>query len=93
MFVVIHLLKSNKRIIIPENFIFDLCEQRLKNSGCNTNHKYLIFWSKNAIGDGENVPDIHCKPNFKAPVSSIFPPANDAIEACYEAQLRCFFSK
>lgn len=93
MFVVVFLISPKKRIIIPEHFVYDLCEERLKNSGCNKNHTYLIYWSKNSVGDGENAPDIDCVPNFNAPVSEIFPPENDAMEACYKVQLRSFFSK
>lgn len=93
LFVVVNLLKPKKRIIIPENFIFDSCEERLKNSGCNNNHKSKIYWSKNAIGDGETAPDIIGTPNFNAPMHDIFPPNDDVMEACYEAQLRSFFSK
>lgn len=87
MFVVVYLLKPGVRIIIPENFVHDLCEQTLKNIGRNSNHKYLIYWSKNVNGDGI------CQPNFGAPLSDHYPPQNDAIEACYIAQLKYFFRK
>lgn len=93
MFVVVHLLSSKKRIILPESFIHDLSEESLKNVGVNANHKYLIYWSKNSIGDGINAPELNCVPNFSLVVSDIYPPENDAIEACYIAQLKRFFSK
>lgn len=93
LFVVVQLIEPKKRIIIPESFIFDLCEQSLKNVGCNSNHRYLIYWSKNVLGDETNAPDISCTPNFNLPLSIAYPPENNLIETCYNAQLKRFFSE
>lgn len=93
LFVVVYLVEPKKRIILPENFIYDLCEVSLKNNGRNSNHKYLIYWSKNAIGDGSFAPDFKIEPNFDAPLSHIYPPENDVIEACYIAQIKLFVGK
>lgn len=93
LYVVVQLLEPKQRIIIPENFIFDLCEQSLKNVGRNSNHRYLIYWSKNAIADGTNVPDINVEPNFGLPLSKVYPPENGLNESCYIAQLKYFYSE
>lgn len=93
LYVVVQLLEPRKRIIIPESFIFDLCEQSIKNVGRNSNHRYLIYWSKHALGDETNAPDLNWKPNFGLPLSKVYPPGNDLDESCYAVQLKYFFSK
>lgn len=93
MFVVVQLIEAKKRIIIPESFIFDLHEESLKNMGCNSNHRYLIYWSKDALDDEKTVPDANCTPKFDLPLSKDYPPQNDVIETCYHAQLKHFFGK
>lgn len=93
MFVVVHLVDVKKRIIVPENFIFDLSQENLKNNGCNKNFTYLAYWSHTALGDENSAPNINCQPNFTAPISKIFPPGDDLQEACYTVRLKKFFGK
>lgn len=93
LYVVVHLLEPRKRIIIPESFIFSLCEQSLKNVGKNSNHSYLIYYSKSVLGDGTSAPDVNCVPDFRLPLSKVFPPDDNSEEACYMAQLKYFFSE
>lgn len=93
LFVVVQLLDTRKRIIIPESFIFDLCEQSIKNVGRNSNHRYLIYYSKIALGDGTSAPDVNWVPKFQLPLSKVFPPEGNLDEACYIGQLKYFFSE
>lgn len=93
MLVVVHLVKPKRRIIVPESFVFDLNEENLKNSGNNANVTYLIYWSKEALGDEKNSPNHDRLPNFNAPLSEIYPPNNGLSEACYKARLIHFCSK
>lgn len=93
LYVVIQLLEPRKRIIIPESFIFNLCEQSLKNVGKNSNHRYLIYYSKSALGDETSAPDVNWAPNFQLPLCKVFPPENNIDDACYIAQLKYFFSE
>lgn len=92
LYVVVQLLEPNKRIIVPESFIFDLCEESLKNVGRNPNHQYLVYWSNLALGDGTAEPDTTCKPKFHLPLSQSYPP-EELLEACYLAQIKMFFGK
>lgn len=84
MFVVVFLTKVKKRIVIPEQWIFDLNQQSLKNYGVNSNRNVLIFWS-NSAKDADNRPDVSYAPNFTAPFSNAYPPLHD--QACYLARL------
>lgn len=81
-FVLVCLNDVNKYIIVRENFIFDLNQQKVKNYGVNRNQDYKIFWSH----------DKSCEtPNFQANQSKIFPPLTP--EACYSGRLYKFFCK
>lgn len=84
MFVVVVITNLKKRIVIPEQWIYDVNEQSLKNYGVNSNRNVLIFWSNSAL-DSNNRPDATYKPNFSAPNSEEYPPLND--EACYLARI------
>lgn len=89
MFVVVFLTDVKKHIIVPEQFIFGLDEERLKNIGRNSNFQYKIFWSENAI-DENGVPNAEYLPNFALPKCTTFPPVDDA---CYVGKLKKFFSE
>lgn len=90
MFVVVFLCDAKKHIIVPQNFIFGLSQQSLNNNGRNRNHKFLIFYSENALC-GE-IPNSEYPANFSLNVSDIFPPTGRN-EACYSAQIKYFFGK
>lgn len=93
MLVVVQLEKLKKRLIVPESFVFDLNEENLKNNGNNGHFTYLVYWSREALGDGSISPNQHCVPNFDAQASEIYPPDNGLTEACYKARLVHFCSK
>lgn len=81
-FVVVFLMKPKKYVVVPENFIFDLDQTKLKNIGANRNQNFKIFWSN--IGN-----DV--QPNFNAEESEIYPP--NIIEACYIGRVYKFYSE
>lgn len=89
MFVVVFLVEPKKYIIVPEEFIFALDEESLKNIGKNGNFSYKIFWSDNCV-DNEGVPDKEYPPDFSLENSAPFPPAD---KACYIGKLKRFFCK
>lgn len=99
LYVVIQLLEPRKRIIIPESFIFNLCEQSLKNVGKNSNHRYLIYYSKSALGDETSAPDVNWAPNFQLPLCKVFPPFSEykkyklGIVSIKEISITVFFFK
>lgn len=89
MFVVVFLVEPKLHIIVPENFIFALDEESLKNIGKNGNFQYKVFWSENCV-DTEGVPDEKYQPDFNLQNSESFPPADSA---CYIGKLKRFFCK
>lgn len=89
MFVVVFLIEPKVHVIVPEQFIFDLNEESLKNVGKNGNFHYKIFWSENAL-TVDGAPDSGYKPNFDSPESKVFPPIGSA---CYVGKLKKFCSE
>lgn len=90
MFVVVFIKSVSKYVVIPEEWIFDVNEEQLKNKGVNSNRDVLVFWSTSGIkNDGQ--PDATYAPNFLIPKSSVFPPPND--EACYLARTIHYYGK
>lgn len=88
MLVEVIIESIKKKIVIPETWIYDINEEKLKNYGVNRNQKVLIYWSTSAI-DANGCPiDTH-QPNFLAPACGQFPPADD--EACYIAYVNRYF--
>lgn len=89
MFVVVFLVEPKQHIIVPENHIFGLNLESLKNIGKNGNFRYKIFWSEWAV-DADGVPDIEYIPDFDLPKRTTFPPAESG---CYVGKLKKNFSK
>lgn len=82
LFALIYLSEAKKYIVVPESFIFDLKETKLKNYGVNRNQSVKVFWSN----------DVNCEiPNFDAFGSRIHPPIVE--EACYVGHVYRFFGK
>lgn len=90
MFVVIYLISPKIYVVVPEKFVHDLVQSKLKNYGANKNQNYLIFWSENALND-ERIPDSLFQPNFHLPLSDVYPPPES--EACYIGRLKKFFGE
>lgn len=95
MFVVVYLTGPKKLTVIPEKFIFDLNERKLKNYGCNSNQSQRIYfsqqWFQNQI-DKINL-DQEFTPNFDLRASSVYPLPNTVNEAVFVALLKKFESK
>lgn len=90
MFVKAFIPSVKMNIVIPEEWVFDVNQQLLKNNGVNSNRDVLIYWSKSAIGiDG--IPDAMHVPNFSATKSVVFPPTTE--EACYLARTTHYFGE
>lgn len=88
MFVVV-LIKSLKRyVVVPEEWVFDINEQSLKNNGVNRNRNVLMFWSENGIGN-DNEPDHEYKPNFTLKKETVFPPPDG--QGCYIVRMIHFY--
>lgn len=90
MFVVVHLKLCKKRIVVPENWLFDVNQELLKNQGVNSNRDVLIFWSKNGLVDDE--PSVEFEPNFQLDKATTFPPPNTEA-ACYIGRIIRYFGK
>lgn len=93
MFVVIYLTASKKHIIVPENFILGLCEEKLKNYGANSNQTHLIFWSKAALFGVDEIPDSTYQVNFSLKPTNEYPPPANVIDTCYFGLIKRFFRK
>lgn len=81
MFVVVFVKSVKKKFIVPEQWIYGVDEESLKNNGVNSNKSVLIFWSDSIDADG--YPDATFTPNFTAPNSMKFPPPKPNKQACY----------
>lgn len=90
MFVVVFIKAAKKKIVIPEEWIYDVNQELLKNKGVNSNREVLVFWSKSAI-DANGWPNSMHTPNFLAAKSVDFPPEND--EACYHVRVIHYFGE
>lgn len=89
MFVVVYVDAIKKYIIVPEEWIFDIDEEKLKNRGCNPNQKVRIFWSALGI-DGNGRPNAEYPANFGLNFATEHPPPNDA---CYMGKVVHYYSK
>lgn len=92
MFVLIYIKEIKKRVIVPEEWIFDQNEECLKNNGVNRNRDVLVYWSNNGV-DVNGCPDGSYPPNFHVEVVNVHPPPNDIVEACYIARTLHYFGK
>lgn len=92
-YAVVLLVKSRKKIVIPEGWIKDLTGAKLKNYGVNANQKFLIFWSNDKVSGavtGEGIPNLAFEPNFSAPLREAF---DIDIVACYISNVIKYFGK
>lgn len=77
---------------MPEEFIFGLNEEKLRNYGTNTYQNYTIFWSIAAL-DENQVPRYGYEPNFFLEPLNEFPPPFNIVDACYIGRTIKFFGK
>lgn len=92
MFVVVYIHAAKKYIVVPEEWCYDINQEKLKNHGCNANQKIRIFWSFHGI-DGHGCPDSQYPANFELGLADEYPPENDAMEACYVVNTVHYYSK
>lgn len=92
MFVVVLIKVVKKYVVIPESWIYDVSEEKLKNNGVNRNQDVLIFWSNDAIGEDER-PDGEYEPNFNLEILSVHPPTNGIAHGCYIGRIIRYFGK
>lgn len=85
-FVVIYLIRAREIVVVPENWIQDLNNAKLKNYGVNSNQNFLTFWSANNGEANQNV-----QPNFIAPLEYEYRATVD--EACYLCRILKFCGK
>lgn len=83
-FVVVFLKYSKQYVVVPEDWIQDLNNAKLKNNGRNSNQDFLLFWS------GTNhIPNIGKIPDFSAEKTPIFHSTHDGV--CYTCRIKKFF--
>lgn len=58
-FVVVHLVDAKRVVVVPENWIQDLNNAKLKNIGKNSNQNFLLFWAGT-----NNEPNVQKKTRF-----------------------------
>lgn len=82
-FVVVYLLRARQFVIVPENWVSDLNNAKLKNKGCNSNQDFLVYCSfrnDEAILDNE--------PNFSAQLTATY---NGTVDACFICRVKKIF--
>lgn len=92
MYVVVFLCDVNEHIVVPQKFVLGLSQQSLNNYGRQRQRKFLVFWSKKALDDVDEIFMSNYEPNFDVNLSYTYPPEGRD-EACYSAQIKYFFGK
>lgn len=62
---------TNEIVIVPEEWIQDLCQENLRNYGSNNNQPHLVYINRNAV-DEHSVPIGSFPPNFGATLQRTF---------------------
>lgn len=91
MFVVVHIKSAKKNVVVPENWIYDINQELLKNKGVNGNRDILVFWSLDGLVD--DIPNDEYAPNFTVEKAEAFPLPSGVKEACYIARMVRYFGK
>lgn len=86
LFVVVYLVDAKRNVIVPENWVQDLNNAKLKNIGKNSNQNFLMFWS--STNDQANR---HKEPDFGAPLVEQYFSTHDGV--CYICKVKKFFGK
>lgn len=85
-FVVVYLIDAKQNVAVPENWVQDLNNAKLKNRGRNSNQNFLVFWS--STNDQANIEN---KPNFRALKVAQYISSHDGV--CYNCRVKFFFGK
>lgn len=92
MFAVVYLVKAKIYIIIPQEWIKKLNQERLNNVGKQMYKLRRIFWSTEGV-DCDGIPNTSIEPKFNLPKLCVFPPPNGITEACYSAHVKEYCCK
>lgn len=82
LYALVYLKTVKKYITVPEKFVFDLDQSKLKNNGVNRNQDFKIFWSNDEACDS---------PDFNAEATDVHPPIEQ--KACYVGRIYKFYRK
>lgn len=83
-FVVVYLIGAREFAVVPDTWVQDLNNAKLKNNGKNSNLDFLAYWSAT---DGH--ANLNRKPNFAAPIVDQYHDTTD--EVCYLSRVKKFF--
>lgn len=85
-FVVVYILQARELVVVPDNWILDLNQAKLKNYGVNANQDFLVFWS------GYNGrPILDAEIDFNAFRAIEYHATVDKV--CYICRIKKFFGK
>lgn len=84
-FVVVYLLRARQFVVVPEIWVFDLNNAKLKNKGCNSNQNFLVYCS---FRNGE--ANLDSEPNFNAQLTTTH---NGTMDACLICRVNKFYGK
>lgn len=77
---------KKETVVVPEEWVQELSNAKLKNNGKNSYQDFLVFWSAT---DGK--PNYLLLPNFNAPLNYEY--HADVDEVCYIGRVKRFFGK
>lgn len=86
-YVAVYLKRPKQYIIVPENWIYDLNNAKLKNYGRNCNQDFLVFWSAT-----NGMANLDTPPNFNAMLSHAYETTTED-GFCYIGRVLRFFGK
>lgn len=85
-FVTVYLVDGKRNIVVPENWVQDLNNAKLKNNGRNSNQDFLVYWS------AENGrANFQLQPDFGARLVKEYLPTTCGV--CYICRVKLFFGK
>lgn len=92
MFVVVKIKDSNIPIVVPEGWIQDLNQFRLKNYGANRNQIHLIYYNKQTVDEKKQAAST-IAPNFSVTLLSDFDAIANLDECCFYGFIVKFWCK
>lgn len=81
MYMIVHILRADIFVVIPERWIYDIEKKNeiFLNRGMNSNQCHVCFWTDNANArDAQGAILLNFEPNFRASFNVHFP-----MEGCY----------
>lgn len=92
MYVTVYLKVPKVYIVVPEKWLFDIDEEKLKNKGVNSNQNTRIFWSSIGV-DNHGRPCSDYAPKFHIDEAKEYPPEKGLKEACYIGRTKSYYSE